>query len=901
MPPRPPRKASKADPPSSANIRKRTLPYELSAPALEECKYLKTQNDESNDDEPEFYDAPSQSEASSRAPSSEQSSAPRKRSPRRSRELAPWEVIQKPAKKGISVWSIVGMFLLLPFRSIVFLTRTVPRLIIWPLRIGLSFTFLGIIFTLILIFIYGIKANRYDITQIQRMPARSIVLDRKGTEIGTLHGENRRKILNIDSEVPRYFIDALIIQEDRSYWTHAGVDPRGILRAMFQVLKHRRTTQGASTLTMQLAKNTFNHKERSFDAKFIEIALARRIEAAYDKKTILNCYINRIFWGHTFMGLKQAAYGYFDKVPHELSIGESALLAGIVCAPNQFSPHRNPKAAKIQRDKVLKLMVKHGKITRLEYEYALSEPVRTQWPRLRGRGNYALDIVRTEVNHILRILDTQERSYREDILYSGGLIVKTSIDLDLQDAVIKSINTQLEGREKAANYSHPTRAAYQKKIIQYKKDFAAVEKKVRLAAKARKAKPLNLEQSATTSAQSEDSANYPILANPDYIQSACVVMHQSSGALLAIVGGRNSEESRLNRATQIRRQVGSIFKPLLYASYFEQGYSPRGMLSDDRIKKGEIKGAPTWRPKNASNSYLGANTAAWGLLKSRNTMAVRVGNRVGLNKIIQRAQLAGYTIPKKGTLGPTIYLGTWEASPYEVASSFTTFANGGSRPTPYIIESITDSMGNVIWKRDPTQIRVFSKRASNATADILQAITKPGGTAGAMKRLGFNAPSGGKTGTTNAYRNAWFCGFTSELTAAVWVGFDRPRTIMNKGYGSVLALPIWVDVMNAASRLAYPMEKIIYSSQRDTKQALRLCRSSGELSHHGCEYEGTAYTDSIADRKITREMCQMHDFIAEAVDDSSDDAYAIDPDEEDDNLTPAMDGEQWAIDPDEDE
>ncbi len=751
----------------------------------------------------------------------------------------PWEEFRRPPRKGLGCWGALGMLLLLPFRMIGFLTRTLPKLIIWPLRIAISLSFVGGILAVVMAIIYGIKAERYDITQVMRMPERSIVLDRKGNEIGTLHGENRRSLASLE-EVPQYFIDALVLQEDRSFWEHGGVDPRGILRAVGQVFKHHRTTQGASTLTMQLAKNTYDHRERNMDAKLTEIALARRIEATYDKRTILTCYINRVFWGHTFLGLKQAAYGYFSKQPRDLTIGEAAMLAGIVCSPNQFSPYRRLSAAKVQRDKVLRLLFEYGKISRNEYEAALAEAITTRKPPRRGTDNYALDLIRSEVDHILTMLDSQDKRVKEEAVYSGGLTVRTTLDVDLQDDVMNELDAGLIAQlESVKGYPYETRAQF-------------------------------IARRETTPEDKREGLR------PQYVQAACVIIDNATGALIAVVGGRDSEESPLNRAVQSRRQVGSLFKPIVYATFFERGGGPGTLISDDRLARGEIAGAKNWNPGNADGRFTGLHPASWGLLKSRNTMSVRVGNRAGLSNVAAAARMAGFP-PTAKAPGPTIYLGTWEASPLEVAGAYTTFANGGVRPTPYIIQSITDSSGRVLWSNQGMVRRVFSQRAANAVSSILQQITKPGGTAGRMQQLGFSAPSGGKTGTTNGYRNAWFCGFTSDLTAAVWVGFDRPRKIAEKAYGGTLAMPLWVRAMRAAEKRGYAMGKIRSTPAGGQRAGIRLCRSSGDIAHSGCEYDGTAYIETMADVRRPRPLCTRHDQLAEDPSALPDDDVAEDP------------------------
>lgn len=764
-------------------------------------------------------------------------------------DVNPIREFQRPPRKGTGCLRAVWLMFTLPLRMVFWALRNLPKIVLIPTKIILSLAFVGLVLGSILAVIYGVKAGRYDLTQVTRMPERTIVLDRKGNEIGTLHGENRRSIANIHEEVPRYMIDALVMQEDRSFWTHGGIDPRGLLRAVAQVFKHHRTTQGASTLTMQLAKNTYNHHERNFDAKFTEMALARRIESTYDKETILKCYLNRVFWGHTFLGLKQAAYGYFDKLPRDLTVGEAAMLAGIICSPNQFSPYRNISAARVQRDKVLKLMYEHGKITRNEYEFAMKEPLVTRKPERRGNDNYALDLVRTEVDHLLSLLDSKDERLKEEVVVSGGLRVQTTLDIDLQDDAMREIDARLTAMfEKQKGWKHQTRAQF----------------------KALKAK---------TPQEEADKLR------PKYLQAACAVIDNATGALLAVVGGRDSTESPLNRALQSRRQVGSVFKPLVYAAFFERGYGPRSLLSDNSIMRGEIAGAPHWRPRNSDGRFTGNHPAAWGLLKSRNTMAVRAGNIAGLQNVINTALYAGFPRPAK-TPGPTIYLGTWEASPLEVAGAFTAFANGGVRPTPFIIQHITDKDGRVVWQNTPSARRVCSTRSANAVSAVLQQITKPGGTAGSVQRLGFKYPCGGKTGTTNNYTNAWFCGFTTDLTAAVWVGFDRPTMIADKAYGGTVALPLWVGVMQCAAARGYQMKGIRTAPAAGRNSGIRLCRTSGMLAHSGCEYEGKAYIETMADFTKQRPLCTVHAELAE----DPDAASGVEEVAEDPDATPDIDG-----------
>ncbi len=712
-----------------------------------------------------------------------------------------------PHKEGRFSWLwligfLVVTVLLIPFRVICKLTKNAKSFLIWPLRIILSLGFAGAVVGGILILLYGAIANRYDISEVLKMPERTIVLDRKNREIGRLHGENRVRVpLN---EIPPAFIKALLVREDKRFYSHGGVDWIGVGRAVTQLIKHKRATQGASTLTMQLAKTTFNHRDRNLNAKLIEVALAKRIEATYSKDQILEAYINRIFWGHTFMGISSAARGYFNKRPSELSLSECALLAGMIYGPNENSPYKNPEKAKGARDIVLKLLLDDGQISQDDYQKALEEPIVTSMPQSRSEENYAMELIRRELDNILE----------EENIRLGGLVVRTTLDLDLQNAAIDSMNKHLAELESRKGYKHPTRAEYlaQPELVRQQK-------------------------------------------RPDYVQAACVAIDNANGALIVVAGGRDSEESHFNRAVQSRRQVGSLFKPFVYSAFFEKGYSPATSISDGPLRPGEIPGAGRWSPRNSDGSYRGMQPASYGLIKSRNTMSVRVGNIAGLSNVVNYARLAGFQ--GKATMRPSLYLGTWEASPLDVASAYTVFANGGMRPSPYIIESIADADGQTLFYSYQSTRRVFSRRTANMTSSLLQRVTKPGGTAGKIQSLGFKAPCGGKTGTTNKYMNAWFTGFTSSLTACIWVGFDNQRTIIERGYGGTLALPIWVDLMMQAQKEGYPCGPIRTYPETHSR-AVQLCRESGLIAHSGCIAARTAYYETMPGFESPSKMCEKH-------------------------------------------
>lgn len=743
----------------------------------------------------------------------------------------------RPRKPRFTIFGALLFVLLMPFRFIGSLTRNIRWFVRWPLRILLGCCFAGIVIGSILVFLYGTISNRYDISEVKsNIPERTVILDRKNRTIGTLHGENRKRVSL--QEVPPIFIDALILREDNRFYDHGGVDWIGVGRAVAQVIKHKRATQGASTLTMQLAKITYNHQERNLHAKLTEVALAKRIEATYTKDEILETYINRIFWGHTFLGIAAAARGYYDKEPRDLSLSECATLAGIIYGPNDFSPIKHPEEARKVRDIVLGLLEKEGKITRVQYEAALAEPIVTRMPQSRSEENYAMDLVRRELDAILE----------EEDIRLGGLVVHTTLDLDLQNATLDAINKHmgaLEARKDFKKHLASLQARREKKGIVKNKLTTKTEYEAALAAW--KALP----------ADRKEGTQPPM---PNYIQSAAVVMDNATGALLAVVGGRDAEESKLNRAIQSRRQTGSLFKPFIYATFFQQGNSADTRISDDRIGYGEIRGAANWSPRNSDGTYRGMKPASFGLILSRNTMSVRIGNRAGLSNVIQSAQLAGF----HGNIArtPALYLGTWEASPLDIASAYSVFANGGVRPTPYIIDHITDSKGQPRFAITKSKRTVYTQRAANITSSILQQVCKPGGTAGRITSLGFKPPCGGKTGTTNNYTNAWFAGYTSNLTCSVWVGFDTSTKILERGYGGTLALPVWVDIMLAAQKEGYPANAI-RTSPGSEGQAVLVCRESNQLAHSGCQYAKTAYFETSAGYQAPTRMCEKHIPMAE--------------------------------------
>lgn len=661
--------------------------------------------------------------------------------------------------------------------------------------------------------VYGIRAQRYDLMRIHAMPERSIIRDRMNEEIGRIHGE-KRSVVPL-RQVSESFRMAILAREDERFYAHGAIDLIGIGRAIIKNAQGKR--EGASTITQQLVSDIFQLKRgekrgaipRQLDRKLLEIAIGFRLEAAFDKDEILEAYINQINWGRQIKGIGEAARIYFEKHPSELTLSQSALLAGIVRGPDSFNPFKSMEAATRERNTTLERMVNAKAITRAEADAAKQEPIAVR-PEVRrtARESFAMDAIRRDLEIILE---------KEDIQL-GGLEIITTIDLRLQQKAEESLDKKLREVERLSGYAHPTRAAWQK-----------------LPEDARK--------------------------EPKYIQGAAVVVENRTGGVLAIVGGRDANESRFNRAKDAKRQLGSIFKPFVYLSAFDRGLSPNSIISDGPIEPGEIKAGGTWRPKNSDGKYGGMMPVSYGLIRSRNTMSVRVGNHAGIPRVREVAAMSGFSTPMPET--PSSFLGSWEASPWEVATAYTIFPNDGVRYRPYLISEIKDRDGNVLYSTLPLSYQAASGGSAWAVSRILKEVTTSG-TAASVRRLGFDKPCGGKTGTTNDFKDAWFAGYTSSLTCAVWAGFDTPKKTIYGGFGSVLSLPVWVDIMKTADRLGYKAGQL---HSRVNLVSQNVCRLSGKRATGGCEEAGTAHNDHVpADIVLAaNDFCPIHPARARAV------------------------------------
>ncbi|MEC5127641.1 PBP1A family penicillin-binding protein [Verrucomicrobiales bacterium BCK34] len=615
---------------------------------------------------------------------------------------------------------------------------------------------------------YNGKALTFDMKELKQVPQRTLVFDRNGEQMGHVSGHGENRLVVPASEVSEHFIKALLAREDSRFYDHDGVDYRGLARAVVANFKARGMEQGASTLTMQLARNTFGMREKSLNRKFMEVALAKRIERKYTKEEILGFYMNRVYFGSGLYGIERASQGYFMKPASDLSPGEGAMLAGVIRGPSLLNPFRSMENATDIRDEVLARLVTEGTITEEQSTAAKNEKITLRPPEQRlATGSYVLQSIFDLIEGF------KERSNLSDEdIQRGGLKIYTTIDATMQAAAEKALDDHLTSIEKQPGFKHPPRSAHK-------------------------------EGGAT-----------------NYLQGSVVSIDNRDGAIRALVGGRNFGESAYNRAFQSARQVGSTFKPFVYAVAFDRGgLLPGAYISDDALRIDMGGGAPIWSPKNSDGTFTGLQPAAIGLIRSRNTMSVRVGQIAGLDNVRSLANaLQLGELPNS----PVSYLGAFETSNYALTSAYSVLAARGTKMIPYMIERIELPNGETIQQHQVTGITIFPESVAYITSEIMGE-TMDNGTGAGARRLGFKAPAYGKTGTTNDYRDAWFVGFTDKITTGVWVGLDQPKTIMNRGYGSTLALPVWTEVMKAAETAGFPGEKIPAPEGTDPRLICREC------------------------------------------------------------------------------
>jgi len=565
------------------------------------------------------------------------------------------------------------------------------------------------------------------------MEESSHVYDRNGKELCQFW-KQKRTVVPL-SRISQHLVNAVLAMEDHDFYQHHGYDLVGITRAAWANLRAGKIEQGGSTLTQQLAKNTLLDARQSYWRKMRELWLARKIEKRYSKAQILEFYVNRIYWGSGFYGAEEASQGYFGKSANDLSLSDAALLAGITAAPSVYSPHAKLDLCLKRRGVVLEAMLRHGLATADEVKAARHQPVVIQpKPQPTNRLAYAADAIRAEV------LDTL--GYQKT--FAGGLRVYTTIDAKMQLAAEESVLTHLN----------------------------RIERDYKLLRRAGSTAP------ATTNGKTNN------------LQGALLSMNAQSGEIMALVGGRNFIESKFNRALYGKRQPGSAFKAIVYAAALNAGMTPATVIEDAPLEFQTEQGL--YRRTNSDQEFSGAVTLRTALRKSINSVAVQTGQTVGVDRIVSLARAMGLEGPLPAVI--SLPLGSAEATLFEMVRAYSVFPNQGKLVHPVLLRRIEDKRGRVLYEAQTEVHQVLSPEVAFLMTSMLMDVVNRG-TGSGVRAGGFQMPVGGKTGTTNDYRDAWFIGFTPELVTGVWIGYDQPREIARRAYGARLAVPLWTAFM----------------------------------------------------------------------------------------------------------
>lgn len=583
-------------------------------------------------------------------------------------------------------------------------------------------------------------------------------------------------------KIPKCVIDALISTEDRDFFHHWGINLEGIVRALLVDLIHLDFRQGASTITMQLARNLYFGYAQNISRKIKEALTAIQIERTYSKEEILSMYLNITFFGNNSYGIRAAAKRYFDKDVEDLNVQEAALLIGILKGQTYFSPIRHPDRALKRRNVVLSMMVDNGKLTKAEFDSLKQLPLglNVTDPYKMKVAPYFTEYVRRKLNHLQDSLGVN--------IYEDGLRIYTTLDTRIQKYMEMAVAKHID----------------------------ALQERVRRQSVFRRLKK-----------ELSDSA-YEAVST---VQLAFVALNPHNGHILAMIGGRDFNKLKWNHVTQMMRQPGSAFKPFLYTAAIDNGYSPATEYPD--LPTVEFNPDSTrWTPQNYNGKFSGKMvTLRDALRRSLNSVAVRLISDITPQVVIKYAREMGITTP----LPPysSLALGSADVIPLEIISAYGIFANNGVHAYPVAITKIEDRNGNVIYSATPKLKEALSPETAYIMNDMLQTVVNRGTGIHARTIYKFYEKAGGKTGTTNSYTDAWFIGFTPEIVAGVWVGLDDFKYSLGRGMtGSAAALPFWADFM-----------KMVYDSlnieRHDFPQCsgvvrLKICKESHLLATPYC-------------------------------------------------------------------
>lgn len=641
------------------------------------------------------------------------------------------------------------------------------------------------------------------------------------------YGEERRSFVHI-GDVPPVLIQAILAAEDERFYEHPGVDLLGILRAAGANVISGGKAQGASTITMQVARNFFLTREKTLSRKFYEILLSLNIERNLSKDQILEIYINQIFLGQRAYGFAAAANTYFGKPLKDLTVPEAAMLAGLPKAPSAYNPIVNPKRAALRQQYVLRRMHELGFIDDAAYKTALATPLHTANGSQKEHPLHA-DYV-AEMARQIAVAQFKDDAYR------SGIRIITTVTRAEQEAAYNALRRGAMDYDRRHGYRGPESYVEIKSdndeqlddaladVPDYGDLLAAVVLQVspkevqvyrhgevlRIGAEglrfiqpmiSDKAPPnKRIRRGAVVRIQQNDKDKWEITQIPD-VESALIAIDSRDGSVKALVGGFDFQRSKFNHATQAYRQPGSSFKPFIYSAALERGYSPASVVDDAPISfPAGVTGGQPWEPKNYDDKYDGPISLRTALAKSKNMVSIRLLQSIGPR--YAQDYVTRFGIPAEHNPAYlTMALGAGSVTPWEMASAYAVFANGGYRVQPYVVKEIIDGDGQVVARTDPpvageSAARVVDPRNAYLMESMMQDVVRRGT---ATRALVLNRSDlAGKTGTTNDYLDAWFCGFNPEQVAVAWIGFDQPRNMGKGETGGAAALPIWINYMRVA-------------------------------------------------------------------------------------------------------
>lgn len=660
-------------------------------------------------------------------------------------------------------------------------------------------------------------------------------------------GEERRNVLRFN-EIPDVMKSAVLSAEDDRFYQHGGIDWFGVVRAGLANLMSMQKVQGASTITMQVARNFYLSSEKTFSRKFYELLLTFKIEASLSKDQILELYLNQIYLGNRAYGFAAASRTYLGKSLSEITAADAALLAGIPKAPSRFNPIANKPRAVLRQRYVLGRMHSLGYLTDTEYKAALAQPVVIKSAEGTPAGGYAVHgEYAAELARQLMI------SVYPDNVYSRGLNVYTTIQSKDQEWAYRSLREGVLDYTRRAPYpgpeaqlnmpagiendpvkldefldgvfdKHPDRTEMligvvlsvkpdEVRVARSSTDIISIKDKKALGVIARALNPkapveLRLQRGSVV--YLHKSPDYWEILNMPTVQSAFVAMTPQDGALRAMVGGFDFYHGNFNRVTQAWRQPGSSFKPFIYAASLERGLTPNTMISDMPFElSAEQTGSKAWAPKNYGGQYDPMLTMREAIARSKNMVSIRILQAIGPQYAQEYITRFGFDKSRHAAVLP-MALGSGSVTPMQLATGFAVFANGGYRITPFLIDKVTDANDQVIMQAKPViagdaAARAIDPRTAYVMDDMLRGVATSG-TAARAKQVIKRGDLAGKTGTTNDSVDAWFAGYTPQLVGVAWLGYDQPKTLGSRETGGGAALPVWLGYMQNALK-AFPEEK----------------------------------------------------------------------------------------------